>query len=36
MAGKNCPPGTKSSKSKGGAMPMSAPKPPKAPKGGKK
>lgn len=34
MAGKDCPPGTKSSKSKGGAAPM--PKPPKAPKGGKK
>ncbi len=33
MAGKYCPPGTKSSKSKG-AAPM--PKPPKAPKGGKK
>jgi len=34
MAGKYCPPGTKSSKKGGKEAPM--PKPPKAPKGGKK
>lgn len=34
MAGNKCAPGTKSSKKDGKAAPM--PKPPKAPKGGKK